>query len=145
MKFTHLFSKFTHPFLQNYWNFTFSFQPIIYTEIYAVLLLAKLVPIYAFLACKIFGTKLRSCKIFDKFHVCPSRAAHFFTGWKGRSGAGLWICCQNTLLQLLWLGKAKKQVMLLPIEGQKTNCTKDRHFNPFDDFAMKSKIYDIVW
>ena len=34
-------------------------------------LLAKLVPVYAFLVCKIFGTKLRSCKIFDKFQVCP--------------------------------------------------------------------------
>ena len=65
MKFTHLFSKFTHPILQSYWNFTFSFQSIIDIEIYAVLLLAKLVPIYAILVCKIFGTKIRSCKIFD--------------------------------------------------------------------------------
>ena len=45
MKFTHLFREFKHPFLQSYWNFTFSFQSIIYIEIYAVLLLAKLVPI----------------------------------------------------------------------------------------------------
>ena len=70
MKFTNSFSKFTHPFLHSYWNFTFSFQSIIYIEIYAVLLLAKSVPIYTFLVCKVFGTKIRSCKIFDKFQVC---------------------------------------------------------------------------
>ena len=62
MKFTHLFSKFTHPFLQSYWNVTFSFQSIIYIEIYAVLLLAILVLIYTFLVCKIFGPRIRSCK-----------------------------------------------------------------------------------
>ena len=67
MKFTHLFGEFTHPFLQRYWNFTFL---IIHIEIYVVWLLAKLVPIYAFLVCKIFGPKIRSCKIFDKSHVC---------------------------------------------------------------------------
>ena len=50
-KSTHLICKFTHPFLQSYWNFTFSFQSIIYIEIYSVLLLAKLVPNYAFLVC----------------------------------------------------------------------------------------------
>ena len=32
MKFTHLFGKFTHPFLQNYWTFTFSFQIFIHIE-----------------------------------------------------------------------------------------------------------------
>ena len=69
MKFTHLFSKFTHPFLQSYWNVTFSFQSIIYIEIYAVLVLAILVLIYTFLVCKIFGPRIRSCKIFDKFQI----------------------------------------------------------------------------
>ena len=62
MKFTHLFGEFANPFLQNY--FTFSFQWIIHIEIYAVLLLTKLVPINAFLVCKIFGTKIWLCKIF---------------------------------------------------------------------------------
>ena len=38
----------------------------------------------------------------------------------------------------------KKQLMLLTIEGQTTNCTTDRHFNPLDDFAMKTKTYDNV-
>ena len=33
MKFTHLFGKFAHPFLQSYWNLIFSFQSIIYIEI----------------------------------------------------------------------------------------------------------------
>ena len=69
MKSTHLSGKFTHPFLQSYWNFTFKFKLIIYIKIYAVLLLAKLVAIYAFLVCKIFGPKVWSCKIFDKFQV----------------------------------------------------------------------------
>ena len=67
MKFTHLFGEFAHPFLQSYLNFTFL---IIHIEIYAVLLLAILVLIYTFLVCKIFGPRVRSCKIFDKFQVC---------------------------------------------------------------------------
>ena len=49
MNFTHLYGEFTQPFPQSYWNFTFSFQSIIHSQIYAVLLLAKLVPIYAIL------------------------------------------------------------------------------------------------
>ena len=64
-------------FLQKvYWNFTLSFQfqqkgtKIIYIEIYAVLLIAYIVTIYAFLVSEIFGPKIQSCKIFDKFHVC---------------------------------------------------------------------------
>ena len=70
MKSTHLFGKFRHPFLQSYWNFTFSFKLIICIKIYAVLLLAKLVPIYAFLVCKFFGSKFRLCKFFYKFQIC---------------------------------------------------------------------------
>ena len=50
----------------------------------------------------------------------PSRAAHFFTGWKLRFAA-----------KILWLEMAKKQLILLPIEGQKTNCTTGRPFNPW--------------
>ena len=64
-------------FLQKvYWNFTLSFQfqqkgtKIIYIEIYAVLLIAYIVTIYAILVSEIFGPKIQSCKIFDKFHVC---------------------------------------------------------------------------
>ena len=53
MKFTHLFGEIAHPFYQSYWNFTFA---IIHIEMYAVLLLAKLVLIYAFLVCNIIGT-----------------------------------------------------------------------------------------
>ena len=69
IKFTHLFGEFTHPFLQSYLNFTFSLQSIIHIEIYAVLWLAKSVTIYAFFVCKIFGTKIQSCKIFEEFQV----------------------------------------------------------------------------
>ena len=70
MKSNHLFGKFTNPLLQSYWNFIFSFKSIIYIEIYAVLLLAKFIPNYAFLVCKIFGSKIQLCKIFDIFQVC---------------------------------------------------------------------------
>ena len=69
MKFTHSFGEFTHPFPQSYWNFPFSLQSIIHIEIYAVLWLAKSVTIYAFFVCKIFGTKIQSCKIFEEFQV----------------------------------------------------------------------------
>ena len=39
-------------------------------DIYAVLLLAKKSQFTRFLVCKIFGPKIRSCKMFDKFQVC---------------------------------------------------------------------------
>ena len=71
MKFTHFFGEFTHPFLQRYWNLIFL---IIHIEIYVVQLLAKLVPIYAFLVSKILGTKIWACKIFDKFQVWARNA-----------------------------------------------------------------------
>ena len=45
----------------------FLFQSIIYIEIYAVLLLATLVPIYAFLVWKIFGTKSDRVKFLTNF------------------------------------------------------------------------------
>ena len=45
---------------------------IIHVDIYAILLIAKKVAIYAFLVCKIFGPKMWSCKIIDKFQVCMS-------------------------------------------------------------------------
>ena len=77
MKFTHIFGKFTHTFsktIEIYILLHFIFNKkrtkIINADIYAVLLLAKKVTIYAFLLCKLFGSKIRSCKIFDKFHVC---------------------------------------------------------------------------
>ena len=60
---------FTHtPFLQNYWNFTFVSQfqqkrtKIVCIKIYAVLSLAKVVPIYAFWKCKFCGPKIWPCK-----------------------------------------------------------------------------------
>ena len=34
------------------------------------IVLAKRVTIYVFLLCKLFGQKIRFCKIFDKFQVC---------------------------------------------------------------------------
>ena len=53
--------------------------------------MAKLVPVYAFLVCKIFGPKIQSCKFFDKFQVWPSsinmgsvhqcKFAHVFQFW----------------------------------------------------------------
>ena len=69
MKFTHLFGKFAHPFLFQLLKFNiFISINHLYWNL-AALFLAKLVPIYAFLVCKTFGTKIRSCKIFDKFQV----------------------------------------------------------------------------
>ena len=70
MKFTHLFGKFAHPFLFQLLKFNiFISINHLYWNL-AALFLAKLVLIYAFLVCKTFGTKIRSCKIFDKFQVC---------------------------------------------------------------------------
>ena len=72
MKFTHLFVKFAHPFLFQLLKFNiFISINHLYWNL-AALFLAKLVPIYAFLVCKTFGTKIRSCKFFDKFQVCQS-------------------------------------------------------------------------
>ena len=70
MKFTHLFGMFSRPFSKAIEILHFHFNQLsTYIEIYAVLLLAKLVPIYTVLVCKIFGTKIWSCKNFDKFQV----------------------------------------------------------------------------
>ena len=69
MKFTHSFGKFAHPFLFQVLRFNiFISINHLYWNL-AALFLAKLVPIYAFFVCKTFGTKIRSCKIFDKFQV----------------------------------------------------------------------------
>ena len=76
MKFTHIFGKFTYTFSKTFeiyilLHFIFNKKgtKIINADFYAVLLLAKKVTIYAFLVCKLFGPKIRLCKIFDKFQV----------------------------------------------------------------------------
>ena len=62
-------------FLQNYWTFRYSFhfqQKKEQNHLYwicAVSSMAKVAAINVFLVCKIFGLKIQSCKIFDKFHV----------------------------------------------------------------------------
>ena len=67
MNFTHLYGDFTQPFPQSYWNFTFSFQSIIHSQIYAVLLLAKLVPIYAILCVGFLAQKSGRVKFWTNF------------------------------------------------------------------------------
>ena len=47
-------------------------------DIYAVLLLAKKSQFTRFLVCKIFGPKIRSRKIFDKFQVCNYCCHHHY-------------------------------------------------------------------
>ena len=53
---------------------------------------SKKVALYALLVCKIFGPKIRSCKIFDKFQVClgPKSSADWS---KNRRDRGL--CTQG--------------------------------------------------
>ena len=66
INFTHLFGKITHTFTH---TFNKKRTKLIYIDIYAALLLAKIGAIFVFLLCKIFGQKIWSCKIFDKFQV----------------------------------------------------------------------------
>ena len=65
MKFTHLFGKFTHPYLESYWFCIFN-HSYWYLRCFIG---SKINPDLRNLVCKIFGTKIRSCKIFDKFPV----------------------------------------------------------------------------
>ena len=62
IKFTHLFGKVAHTFTQKLLNIyifmsisTKKGKKIIYIEIYAAILLAKVATIYVFLVCKIVG------------------------------------------------------------------------------------------
>ena len=65
-----LFSK-TFQILHFHFHFNKKRTKIIYTEISANSLLAKLVVIYTVLVCKMFCPKILSCNFFFyKFHVC---------------------------------------------------------------------------
>ena len=105
MKFTHLFGKFAHPFLFQLLKFNiFISINHLYWNL-AALFLAKLVPIYAFLVCKTFGTKIRSCKIFDKFQVWVTHinfklkiATKYFITWFATS-TEIWELKSNFIYQ----------------------------------------------
>ena len=73
MKFTQLFGNFTHisfktiEIIHIHFNFNKRDHQCSHKRCFIV---AKKVALYALLVCKIFGPKIRSCKIFDKFQVC---------------------------------------------------------------------------
>ena len=97
-----LFGKFTHTFrlfsktidFLHLCMYSLYFQQqrtkIIYIEIYTVLLLTKKVAIYAFFVCKIYGPKIWSCKMFDKFQVGVQDRRWIFatTVWGFEGGVG---------------------------------------------------------
>ena len=72
MKFTQLFGNFTHisfktiEIIHIHFNFNKRDHQCSHKRCFIV---AKKVALYALLVCKIFGPKIRSCKIFDKFQV----------------------------------------------------------------------------
>ena len=72
MKFTQLFGDFTHisfktiEIMHIHFNFNKRDYQCSHKRCFIV---AKKVVLYALLVCKIFGPKIRSCKIFDKFQV----------------------------------------------------------------------------
>ena len=59
----------TIEFLQIHFNFNKAKAKVIFIEINTVLLLEKIVVIYPFLVCNIFGLKIQLCNFFDKSHV----------------------------------------------------------------------------
>ena len=68
------------------WHLHFHFNKkrtkIIYIEICAVLLLAKLIAIYVVLVCKMFCPKIWLCNFFfDKFHICFSQLTLWYRIW----------------------------------------------------------------
>ena len=72
MKFTQLFGDFTHISFNTIeiMHIHFNFNKRDYQCSHKRrLIVAKKVALYALLVCKIFGPKIRSCKIFDKFQV----------------------------------------------------------------------------
>ena len=86
---------------------------IINVDIYAVLLLAKKSQFTRFLVCKIFGPKIRSCKMFDKFQVCSDdhfqEACPF--GWSFARGLTLRMiicnCCCCWMI-VIWMNQANQ-------------------------------------
>ena len=69
MKFTHSFGKITYIVSPKLWK-SHIFILISTKRDKLFLLKFTLFDHYKFLACKLFGPKLRLCKIFDKFHFC---------------------------------------------------------------------------
>ena len=59
---------------------------------------SKKVAIYAFLVCKIFGPKIRSCEIFDKFQVCFIHLRRSCDTWKFDNIDGNDNHCPGTLI-----------------------------------------------
>ena len=108
MKFTQLFGNFIHisfktiEIIHIHFNFNKRDHQCSHKRCFIV---AKKVALYALLVCKIFGPKIRSCKIFDKFQVWVTHinfklkiATKYFITWFATS-TEIWELKSNFIYQ----------------------------------------------